>query len=66
MRQDTPLRGVMRGLLTLAACALFALFLNWAPTGLNGYQLRILNLNISRCGGAVACQDISPVPLTID
>ena len=44
MRQDTPLRGVMRGLLTLAACALFALFLNWAPTGLNGYQLRILNL----------------------
>ncbi len=44
MRRDTPLRGVLSGALTLTACALFALFLNWAPTGLNGYQLRILNL----------------------
>ena len=44
MRPDTPLRGILGGALTLAACALFALFLNWAPTGLNGYQLRILNL----------------------
>ena len=44
MRRDTPLRGIMKAALTLAACALFVLFLNWAPTGLNGYQLRILNL----------------------
>ena len=39
MRPDTPLRSILGGALTLAACALFALFLNWAPTGLNGYQL---------------------------
>lgn len=37
MRPDTPLRGILGGALTLAACALFVLFLNWAPTGLNGY-----------------------------
>lgn len=44
MRRETTLRKVLSGALTFAACGLFALFLNWAPTGLNGYQLRILNL----------------------
>ena len=30
MRPDTPLRGILGGALTLAACALFALFLNYS------------------------------------
>ncbi|NLL37829.1 MAG: branched-chain amino acid ABC transporter permease [Fretibacterium sp.] len=37
-------RKIRNGTLTLLALALFACFLNWAPSNLNGYVLRILNL----------------------